>query len=70
MDPEKESCGISFTSKEKNEKIGQVSLCFVVGIISVLSIVPPKKGQNSAIKLWPYHIIGSWDLSAGLLIKR
>jgi len=43
MDPEKESCGISFTSKEKNEKIGQVSLCFVVGIISVLSIVPPKK---------------------------
>jgi len=33
MDPEKESCGISFTSKEKNEKIGQVSLCFVVGLI-------------------------------------
>jgi len=33
MDPEKESCGISFTSKEKNEKIDQVPLCFVVGLI-------------------------------------
>jgi hypothetical protein len=35
MDPEKESCGISFTSTEKNQKIAQVSLCFVVGLIAV-----------------------------------
>jgi len=33
MDPEKKSCGISFTSTEKNKKIDQVSLCFVVGLI-------------------------------------
>ena len=32
MDPEKESCGISFTSKEKNQKFNQINLCFVVGL--------------------------------------
>ncbi len=29
-----------------------------------------KKGQNSAVKLWPYQLIRLWYFGAGLLIKR
>jgi hypothetical protein len=33
MDPEKESCGISFASKEKNHCFDEITLSIVVGLI-------------------------------------
>ena len=35
MDPEKESCGISFTSKEKNYCFDENKLSIVVGLIAI-----------------------------------
>jgi hypothetical protein len=42
-------------AKEKGKRKGKI-----------LSIVPPKKAQNSVIKLWPYQMIRKWYLGAGL----
>jgi len=40
MDPEKESCGISFAPKEKNHCFDEITLSIVVGLMLPLSDHP------------------------------
>jgi hypothetical protein len=37
MDPEKKSCGISFTPKEKNYCFDEITISIVVGLVDWLS---------------------------------
>jgi hypothetical protein len=46
MDPEKESCGISFASKEKNHCFDEITLSIVVGLVR-----EGKRGEQKANKI-------------------